>query len=434
MPAVTFWTRQRSAAALLVFLALIAPAFGQDDAAIFNYMNNVVAPRALFYYLDYVPVVPEVVAYILRALPLVAQAVLYRLLPAAVMLLLTRQLYAVLARDRDAVQAGWLAVAIMLVLRAVEVNIWANLTFVITPMFLAAVLYLLDGHFDNRRYSPPALAGVALAAVSVPFGILLLPVLVVLIADGGDVARRRQQIVLAIAVVAGYVVFNARIVSTALSVADPGRIAAVFLHGLRTDSRFNNALVCASSLALVLLLADAIWRDRDRASRLLVACLAIVGLGSVLGVLASNRLIASDGGFGAAHLLPVLVAALVAAGRAVLSLSDRARRAALVGVFVGIAGTMVVPEVGLRLRGPLELSLMKYRFLMVAEAFRQDCRDDEAMVFEEDDTAPVVLCRPQALAEGRHYPSNFVPTIGSRDPEAVLEDLPAIVVGRPVFP
>ena len=418
---------------LIAFVAFTAPAFGQDDAAFFNYFNNVSNARPVFYYLEYVPLAPELVAYALRGLPLVFQAVLYRVLPFIVMLVLYRELRGLVRVDRGGTAAGLFAIVAVLLLRVVEANIWANLVFVITPMFLAAALHILRINREGRQYSAWAMAAIVLAAVSVPFGILLVPILLAHVPGDQDRRRRLQHVVLGGLLTAAYAFFNAHALRTAVSLSDPMTIAVTFLHGFRSEYRFNNIVATVSLLVLAMAVVEAWWRGRSRVEIVTTVCLAWLGAASVGGVIVSDRLLRGDGGLGAAHVLPALVAALVVTCRFILDVRDRERRALLVGVFAGALGVAVVAEMGGQLRGPLETALMRYRFLMVAEGFRQHCRDGDGMVYEYEDSSPVVLCRPRAFSPGRHLQSSFPPTVGSRDPEALEDEQPLILVGQPLF-
>lgn len=418
---------------LIACIAAIAPAFDQDDVAFFNYMNNVIGARPVFYYLDYVPLAPELVAYVLRGLPFVVQALLYRVLPLSVVLVLYRELRVLLRRDADPVAAGVLALAAMLILRVIEDLIWANLTFVITPMFLAAAIHVMRVNRDGQRYSWWALGTIILAAVSVPFGALLVPLVLLQIPGATDPVQRRQNVTLAVAITAGYLLLNARVLGSAISVSNPRAIVATFLSGFRSDFRWNSVIACVSVLVLAGALVETIYRRRGRPELVMRAGLALIGIGAVAGVLVSDRLARGDGGFYAVYVLPPLLAAMIVVGQAVLRIADHARRMLALGICVGITGVAISMTVGPRLRGPLELTLMRYRFVMVAEAFRADCRAGDAMVFEHEDTSPVVLCQPREFPVGRHLQSEYLPSIGQRDPNALPDEQPVIVVGQPLF-
>jgi hypothetical protein len=83
------------------------------------------------------------------------------------------------------------------------------------------------------------------------------------------------------------------------------------------------------------------------------------------------------------------------------------------------------------LRGPLELSLMKYRFLAVAAESRKYCQPTETFLFEDDDTSPVVLCRARDLPPGFLPITDAPPSVGSAQRRET--ELPGIFVPEPLF-
>jgi hypothetical protein len=103
-----------------------------------------------------------------------------------------------------------------------------------------------------------------------------------------------------------------------------------------------------------------------------------------------------------------------------------------IGMTVGAAIALTAGVEYTSLRGPLELSLMKYRFLQAAEEFRLTCRGDDAVLFEDEDASPVILCRPRALAPGYFAVTNVPPSMGNAT--AKTERLPGILVPEPLFP
>lgn len=414
---------------LIILLTAIAPAFSQDDALLFNYLNNVVSPRPLFYPGDYVPVVPELAGFVLRPLPLVVQALCYRIPPAVAMLLLFSELRRFLRWRGGDAHAPSLALAVLCIFWAIEQYAWANLMTMLTPLFLVAVVYTLRLHSEARRWTLLPAAGVVLAAASIPFGILLVPVLLLHAAACEDRGRRLQNGVLALIVGVTVALLQAPVIA-GMSIADSVSNGANFTHALLGGALRNNGLACAS----IAVVSAGVWHAwRRRGDRLVFALdMFLLAAGSLGGMLLSDRL-RSNGGIGGVHLLPSVLAGLLIVSDWILNVRDRFRQALLVGAFSGAAAACVVAAIAPQLRGPLEIALMKYEFLRVAEAFRKDCRNGDGMVFEFEDSSPVVLCRPQDLPVGRHTLDSFPPAVGYRDPDAPPGERPVIVVGRPVF-
>jgi hypothetical protein len=416
---------------LIVCLSVLAPAFGQDDAALFNYFNNVVSTRPIFYYLDYVPLLPELVAYLLRFAPFVLQALLYRALPIVVMLILYREWRLLLGRDGDARDAALLTLSAMLILRSVEVNIWANLMMVITPMFITAVIHAIRMGREARSYTAISMALMLIAAISVPFGVLLAPVLLLQVPGEHDRVRRTQNLGLGIAVIVGYLLLNTRFLGISVVARSPLEIASLFRNGLTTEYRLYNVIAFVSAIVLSGALVQA-WRAR-RQDSLITILLSGVGLVSIAGVLVSDRLPFNDGGFGGAHVLPALCAMLIVASRAILAIGDGVRRSTLVGLFCGVAMLSIGGDLYHHLRGPAEIALLKYEFLRTGQAYRAACQDDGGLSFEDSDNAAVVLCRPRAFPIGFHVQPSLTPAFGENDDGASSTERPFIYVGRPVF-
>jgi hypothetical protein len=421
---------------VVVGLHAVAPAFGQDDAALFNYMNNVTGTHPVFYYLGYVPLLPELFGYALGGLPFVAQALLYRVLPLAVMLILYAEWRRLLGREGDQREAAILTLSAILMLRSVGVNMWANLMMMIAPMLVAAVLHALRLGRESGRYSVAGMALMVIAAVSMPFGILLAPVLLLQWPGDADRSRRSHSIALAIAVVAGYLLLNWRFLGGSVTPRGPREIASLFRHGLTTEYRLNNVIAIGATLVLSGACLRA-WRNRSMAAdtRLMTIVLAGVGLVSIGGVLISDRLPFNDGGFAESHVLPALCAMLLVVSTSILAIRDSSRRAMLIGVFAGVALFAISGEMYRNLRGPGELAVMKYQFLRTAQDYRARCNSDTdvGLSFEDSDDAPIVLCRPRAFEEGLHWQFNLTPAYGDNDPGAPPEEHPFIYAGRAVF-
>jgi hypothetical protein len=396
-------------------------------------MNNVVGVRPITYYLGYVPAVPEFVAFVLKGLPFVTQAVLYRVLPFGVVFVLYREWRLLLARDGARADAALLTIASLVIVRVVEAHIWGNLMLVIWPMFLAAVLHAIRIARESRPLGVGAMAGIFLAALSIPCGILLAPLLLMQVRPGGDRRRNVERIVLAVAIAGGYAWLNAHFLATSVVFGNPLEIAAAFRRGFATDYRLFNTIAAVASLTLTAALILA-WRRRRGTDDIMVAAsLASVGLITVAAYLVSDRLPFNDGGFGGVHILPALMAMLIVISRAILRIDDAARRAVLVGVFAGVAAASVGREIYMHLRGPAITAISKYRFLGDAEAFRQSCTDGERLIFEDEDDSPVVLCRPQRFEYGLHEQTNFTPVVGAYDTDAEPREHPFIYNGQPLF-
>ena len=242
--------------------------------------------------------------------------------------------------------------------------------------------------------------------------------------------------ILAGLVLLGHALVYARSPDALVITTDVLQIVTLFAGGYRTEFKLNTAVVAVSLAAIaVILVRDYRAGDAQRGSeREIRWSFAFLGAASVIAYVLSDRFTLLEGGFRSQHALPVLIAALLLIARTILLLDDHGRRGVLLGVFLGVAAMTVTRELYFHLRGPAEMALMKYRFLVDADAFRRSCQPGDGMVFEDDSSSPIVLCRTQDFPVGRHPVLQFSPAIGERgaEDEDPIER-PGIVVGQPVF-
>ena len=413
----------------IALVCLIAPAFATDDTRFFNYLNNVESPQPLYYYNGYIPVLPQLASFAVKALPLALQAASYRIVPLLTMLLLYSQLRQLFSTRWPAGDARLLAFAIALTLCMIDRDLGASLTFAPWSALIAAVIYVARDRPESRRWSWLSAAGVLLAALSLPAGLLLAPVLVAQALATGLKERRPELTLASIIVVAHGLIAAGSPESVSQAIA-PSTIVAMFAAGFR-EHKLANLIAIASSAAIVLACA-LVWRNGRRADYAPIWALAVVGLGSVVAYPFSARFVLYDGGFELRYTLPVFACAAVVSMLALSAIDAAERvRSMAIGITVGAAVTLAASVEYTSLRGPLELALMKYRFLQVAQEFRATCRADEAVIFEHEDTSPVILCRPGVFAPGYVSVRNVPPSIGFGS--AREHELPGILVPEPLF-
>src|SRR5262249_34474795 len=148
-------------------------------ALFFNSVNNVENFHPLYFYNDHVRFVPEGATYLLKFFPLVAEAVLYRVIPLAILLILYWETKRLLCLKCNTTEAAFLSIAVILYIRFVEPFIPALLTFSIWSALLAAFVYVLRVSIEGGSYSFLAITGVLLGALSNPLGFLLIPLLII---------------------------------------------------------------------------------------------------------------------------------------------------------------------------------------------------------------------------------------------------------------
>lgn len=422
---------------ILVVLAINAPAFAADDAWLFNYFNNVAGAPPLFYNSGYVHLLPQLTGYSVSGLPLVVQAVLYRLVPLVLVICLFRQLRRLFAANGHAEEAWMPAMAIMVVLRVREPGVFGELAYSTWLAFLVAFTCVLHLHQSKERYSPLAAAGVVVGALTLPLGVLLAPLcLVHAIRDKG--ARRWQNAAIAAVILAVDAFVFAGVPENPVVLMGPLDTLEIFVRGFR-QNKLDNLVAVASVLILMGNLVSAPWLS-DRRSPAGASVLIVRWSLSYLGVLSLAAFVASDrflhhglgfDGIAPRFALPAVACALMAVALAVVARPAERDRLMLLGSGLGGAAALLAVLMYTQLRGPLETSLMRYRFLAVAAEFRDTCRDGDAILYEDDDSSPLILCRPRALGEGYHEFPDLPPSIGVGF--ARTDGLPGIQVGKPLF-
>lgn len=421
------------AGGVIVLLSVTAPAFGVDDAAFFNYLHNVIDPSPLYYYMGYVHFMPELITYLLRPLPLLPQVLLYRVVPLVLALLLYRESAKLLALRLPGRDAKILALGLVLVLRAVEVNLWANLSHSMWTALLVATAAVLRCNVEGRAYSWRAWLAVLIASVTFPVGLTLVLLFVAFAATTSNRRLKAQNAALALATVSVQAWSLGGSPDPAVN-TNLMAIPRMFADGFR-DRKLHN-LIALGSLAV---LPALLWWTRRRpresraADRAVMASLCWLAWSSSVLYVASSRFARYDGGFESRFAVLPAFCALIAVGWTILSDGESLRRSLRVGIHAGASIAVVAASLYGSLRGPLELALMKYRFVAVAAAARSACRPDEVYVFEDDETSPALFCTPRALPRGDFQISGFSPSVGSGDPEATPEARPFVMNPKP-FP
>lgn len=416
---------------VIALLALFGPVLDQDDAAIFNYLNNVVEPHAMVRPRDYAPLPQMLFAYSLKDLPFVVQAIAYRLPPFFVMLLLHRELRRLLERHGTEAESVMLSMSLMAALWWLAPAFWTNLNLTTTTAFLAASMHVVRIGAEGRDYSAGGFAGLTATAASTPLAVILLPPLAYQTWQARGRGNARRLAIIS-SVVALLYASSSAAVAGVLVTPNVASIPALFLAGFETDYALNNALVALAGGLLVVAALTMVWRGADASSRVAVLSLAFIGLASVAAVILTDRLREDGGGFSPGHTLaPLLCAAAVVAHAGVRLAPGRRRSITLAGT-CGLILAVTAVTWRYDARGLLETAFMRYRFLMVAQQFRLECRDGDLMVFEEEDNSPIVLCRPQRLPTGTHLLTDFAPSVGRRDPLAPDDERPVIRVFEPL--
>jgi hypothetical protein len=412
------------ACAIILFLSTTAPAFNVDDAAFFNYLNNVQQPSPLYYYNGYVHLIPQIVAYVLLPFPLAAQAALYRVAPFAFALLLYREASRVFAVQRTGFEARLLALAVVQILMTIYVGMGAVLGSTSWIAALIGLLVVIRVNAGDDRYSARAMAAVFLFGIAFPPGLLLAGLCAFKAADASGRRRRAQNATLALLIVLVHAWFS-RGFPDPLWNSDIAAAPEIFLGGFREHKLHN--LVVLGSLAIV----TAAWLGRGRGEAV-IRPLFYVSWGHSIAFLVSSRF-GLYGGFEPQYVALPAGCALIAVCWIVLAKQAAEARAVLVGACGGVAVMVVAFSLYESLRGPLELALMKYRFVMMASAERDRCSGNEAFVFEDEESSPIVLCQPRPLPDGKLHLVDFVPWVGHVVTGGDPSEKPSIINPQPLW-
>lgn len=415
--------------ACIVFMAAISPAFMGDDAAFWNYLHNTSEPSLFYYYGGYVQFLPQSVSFLLRPLPPFLQAVLYRAVPLLLVALLYREVARVLSRD--GASGDWRAVsfALVLILCSFETLLLANVSHAHWTALALAIAVVVRYLHTGAPYRPAAAAAILLGGCAFPLGVVIAAQLT-WSAVAGAVERRVSNASLAavIVLVQALVALHQRepMMNTEVLSA-PVMFIDAFRH-----QKFAN-LVTLGAMGVLGVIAAWLWMRRTlpgpRAEWRVLASLCLAGWGSVGAIVVSRQF---GGGMEIRYAVPVLFCALVAVAWTVVRCGGRSAYVGA-GVIAGVAAALTATTLYTSLRGPLELSLMKYQFIRFATA---ECaaapRSDAVFVFDDDSSSPVVWCQPPAPPPHGDvlHMRDFVPAIGAADPEVSADRKPFLLYPR----
>lgn len=422
-----------AAPAVILLLTVTAPAFIVDDAAFFNYLHNVAEPHAFYYYNGYVQPLSAAISYLLSPLPLAWQPVLYRLPSLAAALLLYRESARFLALRGNGDDAKALALSIVVLLRIIDVFMWANLAFTMWLLLLIATLIAIRAAISGAAFSRFDVALVAFAMLAYPLGLVLLLPLGLHALRAGNRVTRAQTVSLAIVMTMAqlWMLSGATQPLWNDDIAGAPRVFIAQFGG----RKLHNLVMVAS---LGTLMAAVWWARRAaaavRADLIVTASLCGIAWATAVAYLLSNRFVRYSGGFETRFVVPAAFCGLIAIGWMVLADRVVERRARWVGAVAGAAGMFLIAHLYGTLRGPLELALMKYQFVAVASRARAACPPHDVYVFEDEESSPLLFCRPLVLEPGDDLIlRNFVPSVGGIEPDGAATARPFVLNPKP-FP
>jgi hypothetical protein len=220
-----------------------------------NYVLNVQNPHVLYFYADYIHVIPQVTTYLLKFFPPVVQAVLYRVVSLAVIIVLYRELEKLFGLRCSAPEAGLLALAVIFSMRFVEPSIIAQLHYTIWSAFFAAFVHIVRKQIEQSHYSTTGIFGLLIAVLSNPLAVLLVPVLFSDVRSKTEIANNIVNISIS-ALIVGWSAFEYFMASQATkwTVINPGIVFDAFVFCFH-DFKLQIVLVMLSVLALLAALA-----------------------------------------------------------------------------------------------------------------------------------------------------------------------------------
>lgn len=414
--------------------AALASGLQAEDAIIFfNYSNNIPAPHVLYFYGGYVHVIPEITAYIAHVLPFVAQPLVYRVVVLAILLLLYRELILLLRLVCPRTEAAALALACIAGVCFVEPFVLGVLAYTIWTALFAALAYALRLTLTGARLSTLGIAGLLLALLSNPAGIVVVPVL--LAGAYGQTAWKERIAAISICAIVVIACAAGVLLADEPVTFDAARLYRAWRDGFMQTYRFYNLLTLAAVPALFLACAAAWWKGDRRLLRLEL-WLGYAGLATAALYLLSPRFYHYNG-FPPRYIVILAAAALLAASLSALAMTRSEARPILAGAVLGFCLALLMTGVYARGRGPILETVDVLRFMRHATTFRAGCGDgDSAVAYVANVSAPIVLCRPRDFPPGMTSIGNvrfWTGPVAAGDDPLAAERLPRIYVGRPLF-
>lgn len=391
------------AAVLVAALTSVPPPYGLD-ALMFNYFNNASDARALFYFSGWLHLVPEAVAYALRGLPLTAQAIVYPLFNIATAVVMLREMQKLLRPWLPELES--IAVSLLCLFYFHGFTLALN-QFVWSVWFMAigAFCYILRKNLCDERYSWFGLTAALLACLSNPVSVVLIPLLVLLALTENETALRRQNLVLAVLILAYFAAMAAfKPASTSYLSGNP---VLGLLGALSRTVRLlrANGIITAAAVVALLWIAFGAWRERERGepSHKVALWLAFLGLSSLAMFVLSGRV--EIAGLHARYSFTCVVAAILATGIRVLPRFSRRTRLL---AFAALALALAPPSLAvLKKRLPVMLADTRDNilFLRAADRFRTDCRPGDGLSSGPRRANLIVLCERMAVTRGANGPA-----------------------------
>jgi hypothetical protein len=421
----------------IVTLVIQAPAFLYEDVLYLNYVLNVQNPHALYFYNDYIQVIPQITAYLLKFLPPFVQAVLYRVVSLAVILVLYRELKKLLGFCCNETEACFLALAIIFFMRFVDPVIIAQVSYTIWSAFLAAFVYIVRKQIEQSSYSMIGIFGVLFAALSQPLAILLVPILLSDVRLKTQSANNVANISLSASIL-GWSMLQYFMGSTKKwAGTNPRTVYDAFVFWFHHDFKLQIVLIMLSALVLLATLLASFVSTRRIGWRIrLNIILVYFGVFSFVFYLASPRFLLNLSGrapFQPRYMLLLSVCALIAGIFAVSTANKTEVRSIVVGSIFGFCLALTTLSIYQSVTGPLKDAARKYEFLIAATEFRNHCHPEEVLAYEKDWWSPVMFCNRQDFPEGWTSVTEFkswaeLPSMMARN-----GFLPGIYSGKPLF-
>lgn len=384
--------------AVLCVATLSAFAFGAEDSGIlFNYVNNVHSPLPLYFYGDYVPLIPELTAYASHFLPFPAQPILYRLVALVVLLVLYRELKLLLRLFCSDIESILLSGACIFCLCFVEQSLLATLSYTIWSAVLAAIIYTTRLALTGARFSAGGAVGVLAGGLSNPAGVLILPVFA---AIGLKQTSCRERLIPFLGA-CGFVAYGVwcRAAATEQLRIDFYQRWVDVNQSFLGDYRYYNILTAICVLALAAnFLVSLVQRERRRLE--LDLWVTYIGLASA-GLYFFSPRFADYKGFPARYIVILVTMAFIVTALSAIRFATNELRLLVLGTIFGFCFALLVSGIYVRGRGAFLESVDVVRFLQFASTFRAECRSDmEAIGYVPNRWSSFVLCRPREFPLG----------------------------------
>ena len=405
-----------TALALVVVLAAVVtsrpPPLAVLDGILFNYYNNSADPRALIYFNGWVQLVPEIVAYLARWLPMPAQIAAYLVVAAASAFVMQRELQKLLQLWLRGFEAAIISCAVLVYFQ-VYLPMLNQLVWCVWPLAVAACCHIVRKNIASEPFSWTGLAATAVACLTNPTAVVFVPLLGAFTLTVESPTLRRQNIALAVLLSVYFLGMFVLKPDDAQYISRNAIInAARAVWHLINGSFWRTLPVAAAVLTLAWLCTAAFRKSGDDMTRKAVLALVYVGFSSLALFLLSGRTEIMSSLPPRYTIICSVAAILALAIHAASRLDTRARQRLVWAIAIGV-GFAEIYLLASRLPAQLRQASEQFAFARAVDDFRAACQPGEAITRHRKPPGLAILCVRIGIAEAANLPVARHDTFGN---------------------